>query len=179
MGADMCLNSVFEPFLEKLKREMAAKPPPVVRNGRDMVALLTAHYEKMCESGGYFRNGYNAGDVMWAMGLSWQHTVLPMLTKDDFLPIAQARELIALIEARPLTREVVGAHIFKNFTDGRDAPLPQVVHESVAKARGEPVPEMMPPDFDEMYALLNKRRDELLALLRKSIELDEPLACSL
>ena len=43
-----------------------------------------SYFKKVCDayivSGGYFRNGYNAGDIMWAMGLSWWGTVSPMLT---------------------------------------------------------------------------------------------------
>jgi hypothetical protein len=74
------------------------------------------------DSGGYFRNGYNSGDIMWAMGLSWHGTVAPMLDEglDEgrCLPIPRARELVEMIEARPLTRERVGRHIFENMTGG-------------------------------------------------------------
>ena len=54
---------------------------------------------------GYFRNSYNDGDVMWALGLSWWGTVSPMLEDDFWLPVRAARELLAMIEERPLTKE--------------------------------------------------------------------------
>jgi hypothetical protein len=37
---------------------------------------------------------------------------------------------------------------------------------------------MRVPDFDQLAAFLRQRRAELIALLRKSIALDEPLLCS-
>jgi hypothetical protein len=45
-----------------------------------------------------------AGDVMWAMGLSWHGTVEPLLDKKRYLPIERAKELIAMIEARQSRR---------------------------------------------------------------------------
>jgi len=62
MGADLYLNSVFEPWWAK--NQVRAFNAPDCDSTSEMRA-----------SGGYFRNSYNSGDVMWAMGLSWPHTV--------------------------------------------------------------------------------------------------------
>ena len=70
-------------------------------------------------AGAYFRNAYNAGDVMWAMGLSWHDTVLPMLV-DGYLPVERARELLTMIEARRLTKERLTQHYFDHMTNGAD-----------------------------------------------------------
>jgi hypothetical protein len=131
----------------------------------------------MAASGGYFRNGYNAGDVMWAMGLSWPDTVMPMLDADDRLPIERARELLAMIEARPLTREVIGRHYLENMTNGREqhpttGPIAWIVDGAEAANK-------LPPDFDRICQFLQQKREDLLAILRKSIEMNEPLVCSL
>jgi hypothetical protein len=48
--------------------------------------------------------------------------------------------------------------------------------ELAARVAATPLP---PPDLDELFGFLNKRRTELLAILRKSIELDEQLLCSI
>jgi hypothetical protein len=179
MGADIYLQSVWKPFEEKLK----LTPPPAFESGADVEAFMSHRYDEMRASGGYFRNGYNAGDVMWAMGLSWD-TVAAMLDQDRCLPIPRARELVEMIEARPLTRERVAAHIFEHMTAGVE-PHPlngqmlQMVREAVAAGRGELPPRPSPPDLDQMLWFLSKRRDELLTLLRKSIELGEPLYCEL
>jgi hypothetical protein len=139
-------------------------------------------------SGGYFRNSYNAGDIMWAMGLSWPETVLPLLDDESDLPIPRARELIELIEARPLTRERVALHMFENMTSGvNEHPttglIERVMEKVMADEHGEdsspPPPKSPPPDFDQLFGFLNQRRNELLAILRKSIELNERLHCSL
>jgi hypothetical protein len=44
---------------------------------------------------------------------------------------------------------------------------------------GSEVIRFSPPDVDSLFGFLNVRRDQLLAILRKSIELNEPLYCEL
>src|SRR5713101_2881689 len=103
--------------------------------------------------GGYFRNTYNAGDIMWAMGLSWPETVLPLLDDNRDLPIPRARELIELIEARPLTRERVSLHMFENMTSGINehpttGPIERVMEKVMADVHDEESPpKLPPPDF--------------------------------
>jgi hypothetical protein len=169
MGADIYLQSVWKPFAEN-------NPPRAPMPG-------TTVFDEMRASGGYFRNSYNNGDVMWAMGSSWQ-AVGEMLDEYGYLPVDRARELVEMIEARPLTREQVIAHVFGDMCN--DHPLigrvRKTLHKLAAK-NGEqpPDPHRMPTqeETDDLVAFLNKRRDELLAILRKSIELDEPLYCDL
>ena len=91
MGADIYLNSVWEPFFAEYERRTE-------RRRREP----SETYEAFRSSGGYFRNAYNSSDIMWAMGLSWRH-VQTMLDAEHRLPIERARDLLALIETRPLT----------------------------------------------------------------------------
>jgi hypothetical protein len=86
MGADIYLESIWSPIESRLAEEL----PPIP--SRDD---LNKAFEQMAASGGYFRNGYNNSDIMWAMGLSWSDTVGAMLDGQDFLPIEKARELVA------------------------------------------------------------------------------------
>ncbi len=76
-----------------------------------IAAAASKMFDEMRASGGYFRNGYNSGDVMWAMGLSWPHTVGGMLDSEGYLPVERARKLLAMIEARPLTKERLTQHL--------------------------------------------------------------------
>jgi hypothetical protein len=168
MGVDIYLESIFDAFMKAQPQEL---PNPTA----DPKKLINAHFDLMRSSGGYFRNGYNHGDIMHAMGLSWRDTVSPMLNDHEYLPIASARELLAMIEERPITREHVAVLIA-----GED-PHPEVtmVVAQVAHEHGVQPKSDQPPNIDEHLAFLNERRGDLLALLRKSIELDEPLSCSL
>jgi hypothetical protein len=156
-------------------------PPLAIKNEADIAAF----FDEMRASGGYFRNAYNAGDIMWAMGLSWNGTVMPMLNDERYLPIPRARELVEMIEARPLTRERVAAHIFEHMTNGINehpttGPIEQIMEKVMADEHDdESPPKLEPPDFDSLFGFLDKRREELLTLLRKSIELGEPLYCEL
>jgi hypothetical protein len=131
-------------------------------------------------SGAYFGNGYNAGDIMWALGLSWWGTVGDMLDESHHLPVDKARELLAMIEARPLTKESVGKHLLANMTGGREEhPLGGPVARLMVEAGVMSEQALPPPDFDRLMSHLTKKREELLTILRKSIDLNEPLSCSL
>jgi hypothetical protein len=181
MGVDIYLQSILKPFEEKLSQVQ----PPLPSAFESFEAFVSDHFDKMRASGGYFRNGYNAGDVMWAMGLSWDGTVKPMLNDERDLPIPRARDLIEMIEARPLTRERVAAHIFEHMTDGINehpitGPLERVMEKVMADEHDEDSPpKLSPPDVDHLFGFLDKRRNELLAILRRSTELNEPLFCDL
>jgi hypothetical protein len=179
MGVDICLESIWNPFMKKLESE----PPPVRRPDQSMEEFIISMYDRYRASGGYFRNGYNAGDVMWASCLSW-NIVAEMLDKNHYLPVERARELVEMIEARPLTREHVVARVFGNMGNGHPVTetIARIVEEAKQQATGEAPPPRQPPTQEEVdngVAFLNTRRDELLAILRKSIELNEPLRCSL
>jgi hypothetical protein len=188
MGADIYLQSIWSrkpPFPGPVGRSgmilfaTGASPP----SGPPLPDQLQAFFDEARKSGGYFRSGYNSGDVMWAMGLSWPGTVVPMLD-GDYLPVSRARKLIAMIEDRPLTRERVGAHIFEHMTSGVNThPVTgrafQMINEVMAAEAGVDVVAEPPPNFDDMFASLNARRDALLTILHKSVELDEPLFCDI
>jgi hypothetical protein len=175
MGADIYLQSIFKPFMKKFS---GIHFDPETDHPED---FMNAHFDALRSSGGYFRNGYNHGDVMYAMGLSWHDTVSPMLNKRGRLPVARARKLLAMIEARPISRE----HVVVLMTAGDD-PHPGVTQllrmvDEVAKETGVAVETSVekPLDIDHVHGFLNTRRDQLLVILRKSIELNEPLYCEL
>lgn len=135
-----------------------------------------------------FRNSYNFSDVMWAMGLSWWGTVGLMLDRNRRLPVQRARELLALLEERPLTDQRLTEHWFRNLgTRGEEPPITDPL-EIVAVSSRE-LPEgtglrlppglRLGPPIDLWTQFLRTRRQQLIAILRKSIELDEPLFCDL
>jgi hypothetical protein len=172
MGVDIYLNSIFEPW--------AKMHPPERSNRRlsaeEVIQALEERFEQARSSGGYYRNAYNDTDVMWAMGMAWSEDVGKKLDSKRRLPVAAARELIDKIEARPLTRERVARHIFEHMSDGFvDHPITGDMKRRDAHINGP----LEPPDLDAQGAYLNTRRDQLLAILRKSVELGEPLKCSL
>ena len=167
MGADLELRSVIEPFV-------ADKANFRLPHDADPVASMETLYNRLTATGGYFRNGYNSGDIMWVMGLSWNGTVLPMLDAEQRLPIERAGELIALIEANPMSDEQLAAVYLEQLTNGVE---PHPVGRLVDQACG--VGPKDPPDFAVWAGFVRRKRNELLTLLRKSIALGEPLYCSL
>jgi hypothetical protein len=167
MGVDITLSSIFEPFFKNLEGSIAER-----RMKSDMQRAMAAGniwkatqlpFDLYRSSGGYFRNAYNSSDVMAAIGLSWE-IVFSMLDAEQRLPVERARELLAMIEARPLIRKEYARHL-KSYGNG---PLDEAI--------GKPSPL---PDLDEAFAFVSERREQLLAILRKSIDLNEPLTCSL
>ena len=92
MGEDLELRSVIEPFV-------ADNANFRLPHDADPVASIETLYNRLTATGGYFRNGYNSGDVMWAMGLSWDGTVGRCWTQGRLFADERAGELVALIEA--------------------------------------------------------------------------------
>ena len=137
---------------------------------------------------GYFRNSYNDSDVMWAMGLSWWGTVVPMLERGRWLPVLRARELLRIIEDRPLTDEVLVRHFSEHISSGTNehpitGPIESILAAELLNSNGnrlELSPEFFqPPKFESWSCSVRKQRQKLITILRKSIDLGEPLDCSL
>ena len=119
---------------------------------------------------------------MWAMGFSWWSTVTPMLENHYWLPVPAARELLAMIERRPLTKERLTKHYLENVTSGANehpalGPISRMLAASVPEFGDVEIK----PDLPEFHLahFLRGRREELIEILRKSIELDECLFCDL
>ena len=111
---------------------------------------------------------------MWAMGLSWPYTVGGMLVSEGYLPMERARDLLAMIEARPLTKERLTQHYLYQIAHGVEQhPITGWLFRSLGRLPA------VPPDFDNLAAFLRQSRTELIAILKKSIALNEPLLCSL
>jgi hypothetical protein len=167
MGADLYLNSIFKQFMDR--KETKAR-----------MAITSDPTGTMESGGGYLRNSYNHHDIMWAMGMSWDRVVGPMLNKKNRLPIKRARELAAMIEAVPLTKERLAEHYLKNIigSNGENHPtsggFARRMRAAGCEHRWPPI-----PDFEQFARQQQHKREELLSILRKSIELGEPLECSL
>jgi hypothetical protein len=180
MGADIFLRSVLDPRPDSKNWPQGEID---TSTAEDFRVHVENYFEQLRATGGYYRNAYNSGDVMWAMGLSWSDTVSKMLGEDYCLPIERARELIELIEARPITREHVVAHIYADMCKGHPVmgPMMGFFKQHFGNATHEPEPAEPPTlqEIEEMFAFLNERRDGLLVILRKSVALNEPLYCEL
>jgi hypothetical protein len=97
-----------------------------------------------------------------------------MLISEGYLPIESARDLLAMIEARPLTKERLTQHYLSHIIHGIEQhPITRWLFRSLGG------PPAIPPDFDNLAAFLRQSRTELIAILKKSIALNEPLLCSL
>jgi hypothetical protein len=85
--------------------------------------------------------------------------------------------LISALEARPLTREQYTRRLLE-LGYGRSGPVQKFVNDLLADIGQAPAPtpkNLSPEDVDQLLATTTKRREELLSLLHKSVELNEPL----
>ena len=100
----------------------------------------------------YFRDNYNYTSVFWAMGLSWWATVIPMLDKNDHLPVAKCKELLRIIKTSEID------------LDG---------NYSESKRRQAERLECFHKDYME------NKRAELIQFLERSIEIKIMIECHL
>ena len=160
MGADIYLSSIadrarhmYEPlFNDAVKRRNLAKTEGLKAEWQHKVEK---YHDAMFPEEGYFRDSYNATSVFQVMDLSWWQLGDEMLDETAHLPVDKARELLALIEQRPISYETVTAHCEQNK-----------LHESKQS-------------IDEWFKYFVAKRERFMALLRKSIELNEPLLWSI
>jgi hypothetical protein len=159
MGADIYLSSIadrarsmYEPlFNDAVKRRNLAKTEGMKAEWQ---AKVEKYFDAMHPEEGYFRDSYNPSSVFQVMDLSWWELGARMLV-DDHLPIDKAKKLLTMIERCPITYEMVTAHYEKNE-----------LHESKQS-------------IDEWFKYFTAKRERFMALLRKSIELNEPLLWSI
>lgn len=108
-------------------------------------------YDKIYVQGDvYYRDSYNSGSVLWAMGLSWWTDVLPMLDDEGTLNKEGIETFLELIEDKPLS-------VSSDFV------------------------EHMPDEWghDDAMQYLQKEQDSLISFLKKALETEDTLSCSL
>lgn len=162
MGADIYLRSIFEPVKKKyepkfnaaVRKRDALPDGPARRKAQEAVSKA---YDAMYPDEGYFRDSYNASSLSGLLDFSWWQDIVPMLDKEGNLPISKAKKFIRLLESKPVTMELV----MKRFDE--------------EKGRGGGYTD--PPE--EWLKHWTEKRERLIAMLKRSIELNEPLDCSL
>jgi len=155
MGADLYIESVYEENrkLREPEFEAAKKRRDEAPEGPARQAAqdeVEAALDAMY-SVGYFRDSYNQTSLLWRVGLSWWQDVGERLTEDGKIPLDYAEELI---------------EVFRN-TELR--PFDETEKTAIAD----------PEDEEGWMKYFEEKRDAFIALLEKSIELNEPIYASI
>jgi hypothetical protein len=88
------------------------------------------------------------------------------------LPVERACELVGIIEARPFSKEYLTHFYLEYMTSGTD---PHPVQRAVQRALFGDNPAITMVSFEVWAPTVQRKREMLLAILNKSIELNEPL----
>jgi len=180
MGADIYLESVsrkceakhrsaFDAAVAERDRFREDANKAAESGDETLAARLTAKADKLQErvdiafdalqSEGYFRDSYNRSSLLWLLGLSWWGDVMERLDENGHLPVESAKWFLAELEKREVpsvdgVRSVFEADsLFSDWENEDRTP-------------------------DEWRDYFVEKRDKLIALVKQSIELDEPLLCS-
>ena len=156
MGADIYLKSIFdknkaeiEPLFDAAVQRRANA---TTDTEREAAQQEVAKYYDALYAKGYFRDSYNSTSLFAMYGKSWWQ-----LSYDDdgYLPIEEARRLLADLK-------IVGIN-------------EAVFHERFGGRAQNAIGSMSTAEWREYF---EKKRAHLIALLEQSIELNEPLYCS-
>jgi hypothetical protein len=183
MGVDISLPSIMDLYWKQNPKGPSWVFQKIPTTVAEHSQQTQDWYNALAATGGCFRNGYNAGDLMFALGRSWDE-VYQMLDTERRLPIEKARELLAILEATPLSVQFVANYIAKHWSSGKNTHpvtggLSALMEEVEGEAGDQSYPQYTePPDLEDLHAFLNRKRDQLMALLRKSIQLNEPVEVS-
>ena len=162
MGADLYIKAIHDPLVKKydpLFDKAVRRRDALPRDSTEQQAAQreVEKYYELLYSQGYFRDSYNATNVLWTLGLSWWRDVTPLLSKD---------------------RELTGENL-KQFRD-RVA----LVHQSLPtkkqlEERGARVGDTGENGLEAWHQYFLEKRAELLVFLDTAIKLGVGIRCSL
>jgi hypothetical protein len=168
MGVDIELRSVLTAEVHEAIVERALAQLPKPDSIEDFERIAQASYDAVAATGAYFRDPYNRFGLLPVLGMDWLDDVGPLLSADELLSIEGARHLLVEIERRPVTSEAIA-----DALDGPGDPMTAWMEKHGA---AKPAADI---DRGAVFDFLIEKRRQLMALLRRSIELGEPLHCSL
>jgi hypothetical protein len=193
MGADIYLTSVFEAHNAKHKARfeeavqarnaydlavqtsvLLSRDPAVMAKKNELQEKVSEAYEAMYAEG-YFRDSYNETSLFWMLGLSWWELGDRLLKETDegrVLPIDKARDHLAVMEA---ARDDFD-RLFKMWVKKQRAGEPRYEGDKHTKpwtfrGKGNTVA--------DWRVYFSTKLDAWIALLKQSIELNEPLRWSI
>lgn len=156
MGADLYLKSI----TDKARAEFEPKFNEAVKLREEAQKLVDECNDMMKPENGYFRDSYNASNFLWFVELSWWEDITPMLEEDSgYLPIEGAKKFLAMLESKPVTLDTVTSYLIKENKK----------HErrfNISESEG-------------WFKRWSKDREDLMNLLKTSIETGEKIYCSL
>lgn len=120
----------------------------------DPQQLVEYGYEHMYDDAGYYRDSYNSTNLLWLLDLDYWHGASLHLDDENFMPVEEMR----------LWREEIAAR-----------PLPHLTRDALKKM-GLALDKTN--TVTSWNAYFREKREKLLALIDKAIELNEPLYCS-
>ena len=145
MGADLYMNKAYDKRMEEHRASLdeLGKHP----SHEELEPL----YDKIYKQGDvYFRDSYNSGSVMWAMGMSWWDDVVPMLDQDGNLSHEDTLKLVNKITDAPIN---VSADFLENMPDEWT--------------------------IDDAQKYLREEQQKLVGFLMRAVETDDTVGCSL
>ena len=154
MGADLYMNRAYDEKCAE-KKETLDSFGKAKGNGVELTQAQKQHmmdvYDDLYKQGDvYFRDSYNSGSVMWAMGMSWWDDVVPMLDKDGNLSHEDTLKLVNMITDAPLN---VSTDFLENMPDEWT--------------------------IDDAQKYLREEQQKLVGFLKRAVETDDTVSCSL
>jgi hypothetical protein len=153
MGADVYLEKAYDKKFADKKETLEGFAHDA--NHDELTEAQKKHmmdvYDDLYKQGDvYYRDSYNSGSVLWAMNLSWWDDVLPMCDDDGYLDADGIRKFLDMVEDAPL-------HVSQGFQNN------------------------MPSEwtYDDAMKYLQEEADLLISFLKKALDTNDRLSCSL
>lgn len=160
MGADLYIRSLNDPIkkqYEPLFNEwVEIRNKCINEKAKDEAQEKVSKYYDLMYSAGYFRDAYNGTSILNQLGLSWWQDVSKLLDKEGNMSPKNAKKLLAKIEDKPLPK-ITGVWLMAN-------------HCAVDGDQNSPAA------WEKSFA---EHKAELVSFLKKAIELNEPIECSI
>jgi hypothetical protein len=183
MGADITLRSALS---DEEQEAIVDRVMDDFDSARSIDAMQ-AVYDALLATGAYFRDPYHRYGLFAVLGMDWSRDVGLLLDAERRLPVMAARQLLLELGSRAITMQAIEDAQHREAT-GIEAIIERAQEQAAQELDHSSWPAHVRPQQmrherevspEEYMAHLIRRRQLLMALLRRSIELNEPLHCDL
>jgi len=151
-------------------RDKVMRDPRLSKQVDKLQQYVGEAYEILTESPGYFRDSYNDTSLFWVLGISWWEIADKMLDEERNLPIEHAKELLAFMETeRETFDETFAAWVEKKRKGKKEGVDGALYDEKPWKFDTEG------GSVEDWRKMFRTKLDRFIELLKRSIEMNEPL----
>jgi hypothetical protein len=150
------------------------RDPKLSKQVDKLQEYVSEAYDILMESPAYFRDSYNDTSLFWVLQISWWEIADKMLDEERNLPIDRAKELLAFMQDERRTFDATFDAWVEKKRKGQKEGVDGAIRDEKPWTFGE-TGSNTESSVEEWRKMFATKLDRFIDLLKRSIEMDEPL----